>query len=159
MVICLERGADLHMSQLSPLPLTVSCFRKIQVGFTFLVLAHRPTRAVPDKGPLNGCVCMCVHLPVTTAHCCFTGWSLSYTLLLNCVPAEQSTTEHKSRDVYASKLDQARESASTLTWLNILGNLTLLTRSTQPCIPPGSFNRVPASAGVRAGMSPLPGGR
>ena len=33
------------------------------------------------------------------------------------------------------------------------------TRLTQPCIPPGSFNRVPASAGVKAGMSPLPGGR
>jgi len=32
-------------------------------------------------------------------------------------------------------------------------------RSTQPCIPPGSLIRVPASAGVRAGMSPLPGGR
>ena len=32
-------------------------------------------------------------------------------------------------------------------------------RATQPCIPPGSLNRVPASAGVRAGMSPLPGGR
>jgi len=32
-------------------------------------------------------------------------------------------------------------------------------RSTQPCIPPGSLNRVPASAGVRPGMSPLPGGR
>ena len=34
-----------------------------------------------------------------------------------------------------------------------------ITRSTQPCIPPGSLNRVPASAGVKAGMSPLPGGR
>ena len=33
------------------------------------------------------------------------------------------------------------------------------TRSTQPCIPPGSLNRVPAPAGVRAGMSHLPGGR
>jgi len=32
-------------------------------------------------------------------------------------------------------------------------------RSTQPCIPPGSLNRGPASAGVKAGMSPLPGGR
>jgi len=32
-------------------------------------------------------------------------------------------------------------------------------RSTQPCIPPGSLNRVPASAGVKAGMSPLSGGR
>ena len=40
MVICLERGADLHMAQLMPLPLTVSCSGKIQIGFTFLVLAY-----------------------------------------------------------------------------------------------------------------------
>ena len=40
MVICLERGADLLMAQLMPLPLTVSCFSKIQIGFTFLVPAH-----------------------------------------------------------------------------------------------------------------------
>ena len=40
MVICLERDADLHMAQLMPLPLTVSCFRKIQIGFTFLVPTH-----------------------------------------------------------------------------------------------------------------------
>ena len=40
MVICLERGADLHVAQLMPLPLTVSCFSKIQIGFTFLVQAH-----------------------------------------------------------------------------------------------------------------------
>ena len=40
MVICLERGADLHTAQLMPTPLTVSCFSKIQIGFTFLVLAH-----------------------------------------------------------------------------------------------------------------------
>ena len=38
-VICLERGADLHIAQLMPLPLTVSCFGNIQIGFTFLVLA------------------------------------------------------------------------------------------------------------------------
>jgi len=38
-VICLEQGADLHMAQLMPLPLIVSCFSKIQIGFTFLVLA------------------------------------------------------------------------------------------------------------------------
>ena len=36
MVICLEQGADLHMAQLMPLPLT---FSKIQVAFTFLVPA------------------------------------------------------------------------------------------------------------------------
>jgi len=33
--ICLEQGADLHMAQLMPLPLTVSCFSKIQIGSTF----------------------------------------------------------------------------------------------------------------------------
>ena len=39
-VICLERGADLHVAQLMPLPLTVSCFSKIQIGFSFLVPSH-----------------------------------------------------------------------------------------------------------------------
>ena len=38
-----------------PLPLTVSCFSEIQIGFTFLVLAHPDS---PEKGPLNGCVCI-----------------------------------------------------------------------------------------------------
>jgi len=38
--LCLERGADLHMAQLMPLPLTVSCSSKIQIGFTFLVPAY-----------------------------------------------------------------------------------------------------------------------
>jgi len=39
-VICLERGADLHMAQRIPMLLTVSCFSKIQFGFTFLVPTH-----------------------------------------------------------------------------------------------------------------------
>ena len=39
-VVCLEQDADLHMAQLMPLPLTVSCFSEIQIGFTFLVPAH-----------------------------------------------------------------------------------------------------------------------
>jgi len=39
-VICLERGADLHVAQLMPLPLTASCCSKIQIGFTFLVPAY-----------------------------------------------------------------------------------------------------------------------
>ena len=49
MVISLERGADLHMAQLMPLPFTVSCFSKIQISFTFLVPAHVPGSPV-DKG-------------------------------------------------------------------------------------------------------------
>ena len=58
MVICLERGADLHMAQQMPLPLTVSCFSKIQIGLPFW---YWLTRVVLDKGPLNGCVCVCVY--------------------------------------------------------------------------------------------------
>ena len=61
MVVCLEQGADLHMAQLMPLPLTVSCFSKIRIGFTFLVPAHPGS---PGKGLLNACararVCVCV---------------------------------------------------------------------------------------------------
>jgi len=60
MVIFLERGADLHMAQLMQLPLTVSCFSKIQIGFTFLELAHLDSFR---KRPLNGCVCVCVCIP------------------------------------------------------------------------------------------------
>ena len=58
MVICLERGADLHMAQLMPLPLTVSCSSKIQIGFNFPVLAYLGSpgqRAVKQ-------VCVCVYV-------------------------------------------------------------------------------------------------
>jgi len=41
-VVCLQQGANLHMAQLMPLPLTVSCFSKIQIGFTFLVVPAHP---------------------------------------------------------------------------------------------------------------------
>ena len=62
MVICLERGADLHMAQLIPLPLTVSCFSKIQIGFTFLVPAHPGS---PGKRAVKWvCVCVCVCVKV-----------------------------------------------------------------------------------------------
>ena len=62
MVIGLDRGADLHIAQLMPLPLTVSCFSKIQIGFTFLVLAHLGS---PRKRAVKWvCVCMCVLVAV-----------------------------------------------------------------------------------------------
>ena len=58
MVICLELGADLHTAQLMPLPLTVSRFSKIQIGFNFLVPAHPGS---PGKRALERvCVCVCV---------------------------------------------------------------------------------------------------
>ena len=60
MVISLERCADLHMAQLMPLPVTVSCFSEIQIGFTFLVLAHpgSPGRRAVKRV----CVCVLLHL-------------------------------------------------------------------------------------------------
>ena len=58
MVICLERGADLHMAQLMPLPLTVSCFSKIQTGFTFLVPAHPDSPG--QRAVKRVCVCVLV---------------------------------------------------------------------------------------------------
>ena len=60
MVTCLQRDADLHMAQLMPLPLAVSCFSNIQ---TVLPLWYRLTRVVPEKWPLNRCVCVCCNGP------------------------------------------------------------------------------------------------
>jgi len=91
MIIWLERGAVLHMAQLMPLPLTVSCFSKIQIGFTFLILADlgtpRKTSCYTDvcifflhfweqlaqvvrvKRPLNVCVCVLMKL-IDFVHVC-----------------------------------------------------------------------------------------
>ena len=63
-VICLERGADLHMAQLMPLPFTVSCFSKID---RFYLSGTGSPGVVLDKGPLNGCVCVCVCVCVASA--------------------------------------------------------------------------------------------
>jgi len=57
-VVCLEQGADLHMAQLMPLPLSVSCFSKIQIGFTFLIPTHLSS---PGKRAVKR-VCVCVGL-------------------------------------------------------------------------------------------------
>jgi len=46
------------MAQLMQLPLTVSCFSKIQIGFTFLVLAHPGS---PKQRAVKR-VCVCVTL-------------------------------------------------------------------------------------------------
>ena len=68
MVICPERGADLHIAQLMPLPLAVSCFSKIQIGFAFLVPAHPGSprqRAVKHaRARVRACVCVCVRVRV-----------------------------------------------------------------------------------------------
>ena len=70
MVICLERGADLHMTQLMPLPPTVSCFSKIQIDCTFLVQAHLGS---PGQRAIKR-VCVCAASAVTC-------WSTKITFL------------------------------------------------------------------------------
>jgi len=63
MVICLERSADLHIAQLMPLPLTVSCFSKIQIGLPCLVPAYLDS---PGKGAIKR-VCVCVFVVQTSS--------------------------------------------------------------------------------------------
>jgi len=63
MVIYLGRGADLHMAQLMPLPLTVSCSCKFRLVLPFW---YQLTRIISDKGPLNRC----------SSRCCIEWWHL-----------------------------------------------------------------------------------
>jgi len=58
MVICLEQGADLLM----PLPLTVSCFSKIHIGYTFLVPAYLVSPR--QRAVKRVCVCVWVGLRI-----------------------------------------------------------------------------------------------
>ena len=61
MVICLELGADLHMAQLMPLTLASVKSRLV------LPFWYRITWVVPEKGPLNVCVCVCVYSVADTS--------------------------------------------------------------------------------------------
>ena len=66
-VICLKRGPDFHIARLMPLPLTVSCFSKIQTGFSFLVPAHPGS---PGQRAVKWvCVCVCVLGRIVTVAC------------------------------------------------------------------------------------------
>jgi len=62
-VICLERGADLRMAQLMPLPLSVSCFSKIQIGFAFPAHPGSPGQRAVKR------VCVCVQGAGLDMHC------------------------------------------------------------------------------------------
>jgi len=97
-VVCLDRGADLHMTQLMPLPLTVSCFSKIQIGFTFLVSAHpgspgkRAVKRVCVCACVRACVCVCVCMQHLIYFLSFAGLGLLVTVAyrsampMNCLP-------------------------------------------------------------------------
>ena len=71
MVICLEQGADLHMAQMVLLPLTVSCFSKIQIGFTFLVAADlgSPGKRAVKRVCVCACACACACVCVCASVC------------------------------------------------------------------------------------------
>jgi len=56
-VICLEQGAELYMAQLMPLPLTVSCFSKIQIGFGTAAHLGSPEKRAVNKGVCNKYIC------------------------------------------------------------------------------------------------------
>ena len=106
MVIWLERDADLHMAQLMPLPLTVSCFSKIQIGFTFLVPAHPGSPGKRAVERLSVCMCVracvcaraCVRALTATNHTtrfCFSGLSTGWNGILppkTSCPAIRETT-------------------------------------------------------------------
>ena len=66
MVVWLERGADLHMTQRTPLPLTVSCFSKIQIGFYRAMLCIRGTSHTHIQDILCPSVCLSVRPSVTS---------------------------------------------------------------------------------------------
>ena len=54
MVICLERGADLHTAQLMPLSLTLS-LASVKSRLV-LPLCYRLNIVVPEEGSLNVCI-------------------------------------------------------------------------------------------------------
>ena len=83
MVICLERGADLHMVQLIPLPLTISCSSKIQIGFTFLVPAHLGSPG--QRAVKRVCVCVCVKYYVSVVGASFLKVSLKLQVRYFCI--------------------------------------------------------------------------
>ena len=93
MVICLERCAafrgcqnpinglcDLHMAQLMPLPLTVSCFSKIQIGFTSLLPAHLGSPG--QRAVKRLCVsCLLFELSGWLVGCCLVGWLVGWLVI------------------------------------------------------------------------------
>jgi len=89
MVICLERGADLHMDRLMPLPLTVCCLSKIPIGFTILVPAHPGS---PGQRAVKR-VCVCVYFLSLTM--CFSVLVYTFMSRVPCASCHSSTSSNK----------------------------------------------------------------
>jgi len=114
-VTCLQRGADLHMAQLMPLPLTVSCFSKILTGFTFLVPAYPGS---PGQRAVKRACVVCSTTVVLTALgcvavvslCCLTELdgdcrSRQSTMLCH---ATQQTSHHSTKELCRSPTEIRR---------------------------------------------------
>jgi len=100
-VNCLERGADLHMAQLMPLPLTVSCFSKIQIGFAFLVPAHLGSPG--QRAVKQVCVCVCKIWGCYLSH---HGWHL------------WSRPQQQVQQQWHSNITNMNRSTLTATWVS-----------------------------------------
>ena len=103
MVISLERGADLHMAQLMPLPLTVSCFCEIQIRFTFLAPAHPGS---PGQRAVKR-VCVCYY-ETRKSNWSNTTQILSYVSVQVCIfsTLENIKTSYSQLYLECSHLDQ-----------------------------------------------------
>jgi len=97
-VICLERGTELHMAQWVPLPLSVSCSSKIQIGFTFLVPAHPGS---PGQRAVVW-VCMCVCACHTTKEVVLVQ-RLPFCCTILCRPLT-ARTEYRTRNCFNLKI-------------------------------------------------------
>ena len=73
-VICLERSADLHMAQLMPLPLAVSCCSKILIDFTFVVPSHLGSPGQRAVKRVYVCMCVCLYIKTLYRCCCAQKW-------------------------------------------------------------------------------------
>jgi len=96
----LDRGADLHIAQVMPLPLTVSCFSKIQIGFTFLVPAHlgSPGQRVVKR------VCVRIHCVTNRLQKIFLAMSVQKTKVSRLYMCELTTEEVHLLPTYAATL-------------------------------------------------------
>ena len=111
MVICLERGADLHMAQQIPLPLTVSCFSKIQLGFTFLVSAHLGSPG--QRAIKRVCVCGSYYTRNELSVFCFSRTRYTYRNTFDYTHAEP-----KRQNFIQNKFSTCTHYEEVMIWLN-----------------------------------------
>ena len=129
MVICLELSTVLHMAQLMPLPLTVSCFSKIQIGYAFLIPAHLGGPRQRAVKRVRSCVRVCYSCrKMKSANCCWYSHFLSESFGLNgyvhvCVNSEMAASCHHWMTVMLMRI--------AFVWL--IRMLTMSLNVTAPC--------------------------